>query len=162
MIRRLQVLEAPTPLASVAADASVVFLAGSIEQGEAPDWQAQLCGQLSELPLVMLNPRRASWDASWIQSLTNPRFVEQVEWELAGLERADLVVMYFAPTTRAPITLLELGLVAHRGGERVVVCCPEGYWRKGNVDVVCRRYGVAQVATLEELAEAIRARCTRG
>lgn len=48
--------------------------------------------------------------------------------------------MYFAPTTRAPITLLELGLFAQSG--RLVVCCPDGFWRKGNVEVVSARYGV--------------------
>jgi hypothetical protein len=88
----------------------------------------------------MLNPRRDDWDASWRQAIDDPRFREQVEWELAGLEQADLVGMYFAPTTQSPITLLELGLTARSG--RLIVCCPPGFWRRGNVEVVCARYRI--------------------
>jgi len=35
----------------------------------------------------------------------------------------------------------------------MIVCCPEDFWRKGNVDIVCERYGVDQVDTLDELIE---------
>jgi hypothetical protein len=39
----------------------------------------------------------------------------------------------------------------------MIVCCPEGFWRKGNVDIVCKYYEVRQVATLEDLiSEALR------
>jgi hypothetical protein len=62
--------------------------------------------------------------------------------------------MYFAPATRAPITLLELGLFARRG--RLLVCCPPYYWRKGNVDVVCQRYGVRTVESLNVLVTEVR------
>jgi hypothetical protein len=125
-----------------------LFLAGSIEMGSAVDWQAMVTNALADLDVLVFNPRRKAWDASWPQSIDFAPFREQVEWELEALERADLILFYFAPETKAPITLLELGLNARRN---VLVCCPEGYWRKGNVDIVCRRYGLKQVATLEEL-----------
>jgi hypothetical protein len=126
-----------------------VFLAGSIEQGRAPDWQTLVAEGLSDLDVLILNPRRDDWDASWRQSIDDPRFREQVEWELAALERAACVVLYFAPATQAPVSLLELGLYARSG--KLAVCCPDGYWRKGNVDVVCRRYGTAAAADLAGL-----------
>jgi hypothetical protein len=126
-----------------------VFLAGSIDMGLAEPWQAYLEEVFSPLELAVLNPRRDDWDSSWKQELTNPPFVEQVQWELEAQERASLIVMYFAPQSQAPITLLELGLFAHTG--KMLVCCPEGYWRKGNVDVVCQRYGIPQVSDLEML-----------
>ena len=28
---------------------------------------------------------------------------------------------------------------------------PEGFWRKGNVDIVCERYGAVMTSTLEEM-----------
>jgi hypothetical protein len=93
--------------------------------------------------MVILNPRRAVWDPS------GPAFEAQVRWELDGLERADRVLFYFAPGSQAPITLFELGLVC-RVPQKALVVCPDGYWRKGNVDVVCDRYGVERCATLEE------------
>jgi hypothetical protein len=133
-----------------------VFLAGSIEMGAAEDWQARLTELLNDLDVVILNPRRDAWDASWRQSIDNPPFRQQVEWELDGLERASVIAMYFAPATRAPVTLLELGLFARSG--RLCVCCPDGYWRRGNVEVVCARYGVFVLPDLEALAVAVRNR----
>jgi hypothetical protein len=117
-----------------------MFLAGSIEMGTADDWQQSLVDALGERDVTILNPRRDAWDASWVQSIDEPKFRDQVEWELDGLDRADLVAMWFAPDTKAPITLLELGLTARAG--KLVVGCPDGYWRKGNVEVVCARFGV--------------------
>lgn len=136
-----------------------VFLAGSIEMGAAVDWQAQVTAALRDLDVVVLNPRREAWDATWPQSIDFAPFREQVEWELEAQERADLIAFYFAPSTKAPITLLELGLAVRR---RAVVCCPEGYFRKGNVDIVCSRYGLPQVPTLEALIERIRSEVVRG
>jgi hypothetical protein len=133
-----------------------VFLAGSIEMGTAENWQKQIEDAMDDLDVVLLNPRREEWDATWEQSIRDPRFREQVEWELSGLEQASLVAMYFAPQTKAPVTLLELGL-STRGG-KLLVCCPEGYWRRGNIEVVCERYGVPFFSSLAELISEIRRR----
>ena len=150
-----RVVKPPAPLPPDG-DAPGVFLAGSIEMGAAEDWQAHVEHALRDLDVLIFNPRRDEWDASWVQSIDNPTFRAQVEWELAGLERAAVVAMYFAPATKAPVTLLELGLCA-RGG-RLVVGCPEGYWRRGNVEVVCQRYGVPLVGGLPDLVAEVRKR----
>jgi Nucleoside 2-deoxyribosyltransferase like len=100
-------------------------------------------------------PRREDWDGSWRQEAADPRFFEQVSWELDMLEAADIVVMYLAPGPRSPVSLLELGLCARSGKLRV--CCPPGYWRQGNVEVVCLRYGIPLFAALEELIADLRA-----
>jgi len=99
--------------------------------------------------VCLLNPRRIDWDASWKQEKRNPQFNEQVSWELAGLEQADVIVCYLAPGTKSPVSMLELGLFARSG--KLVVCCPEGFWRKGNIDIVCEKYGVRQVGSLTEM-----------
>jgi len=131
-----------------------VFLAGSIEMGAAENWQERVCAALRHIDIAILNPRRAVWDAAWEQSIDNPEFREQVEWELAALDAADVILMYFVPETKSPITLLELGLHAAKSPEKLFVCCPEGFWRKGNVDIVCARHNVMQAQTLDELIEA--------
>lgn len=110
--------------------------------GIADNWQARMIALLDP-NVVVLNPRRENWDATWRQSIEETKFREQVEWELDGLERADVIAIWFAPDTKAPITLLELGLFARSG--KVLVGCPDGFWRKGNVEIVCARYG-AQLA----------------
>lgn len=128
----------------------VIFFAGSIEMGKAIDWQAQLALDLKDIPCICLNPRRVDWDSSWVQSIDNAQFNEQVNWELSGLERADLIIYNFDPSTQSPITLLELGLYAN-SHKKLIVNCPEGYFRKGNVDIVCKRYGVTQVKSYDDL-----------
>lgn len=135
-----------------------VFLAGSIEMGVAEDWQAKVSAALAPLDVLVLNPRRSNWDSSWAQTIDNPPFREQVEWELDALDAADVVLMYFDPATKSPITLLELGIHAAENPEKMIVCCPEGFWRKGNVDIVCARYGVAQASDLDTLLDVLRAR----
>jgi hypothetical protein len=127
-------------------EGKAIFLAGSIEMGEAVDWQKEVEKNLENKDITVLNPRRDNWDNSVVQSIDNPRFKEQVDWELAALEKADHILMYFDPLTKSPISLLELGLLAQTG--KLIVCCPEGFWRKGNVDIVCKKYGVKQIDSL--------------
>ena len=55
-----------------------IFLAGSIDNGAAKDWQASVIKSLSKIDVCILNPRRNEWDASWEQSINNPIFKEQV------------------------------------------------------------------------------------
>lgn len=132
-----------------------VFLAGSIEMGRARTWQEDLENMLKSVPnLNLYNPRRVEWDSSWDQDIKHERFHEQVSWELDHLEESNLVVFYFDPKTKSPITLLELGLAAG-SGINCIICCPQGFWRKGNVDILCERYDLKQVDTLEEIAEEI-------
>jgi len=132
-----------------------IFLAGSIEMGKATNWQEDVVSMLSDLPIDFYNPRRKDWDSSWKQEISNPHFYEQVTWELDHIESSNVVIFYFQPDTISPITLMELGLVAAQNGN-VFVCCPEGYFRKGNVDIVCQRYDIPQFSTLDELCQTIR------
>lgn len=128
-----------------------LFLAGSIEMGKADNWQTRLVAALKdEKDLMILNPRRDDWDSSWVQEIDNPKFREQVEWELKALDKADFIVFVFDPATKSPITLLELGLYANRTGQ-VIVYCPEGYWRKGNVDIICRKYKIPMMVSEQDL-----------
>ncbi len=149
------VIKPPEPLRFDAKLPSV-FLAGSIEMGAAENWQEEVERAYADLPIVILNPRRENWDSSWRQSIDNPQFRGQVEWELEGQERSTIILMYFSPETKSPVTLLEFGLFARSG--KLIVCCAEGYWRKANVEIACARYGVPTVRSIEELLSAGRAR----
>jgi len=131
-----------------------IFLGGSIEMGTAELWQKKIISELSDLPIQFLNPRRDDWDSSWTQEIKNLQFKEQVEWELNGLEIADIIVMVFDINTKSPISLLESGLFAKSG--KLVILCPEGFWRKGNIDVVCEYYNIKQVKDFSELTNYIR------
>jgi hypothetical protein len=131
-----------------------IFLAGSIEMGKAEDWQSKIIDAVQNSKRVIFNPRREQWDSSWKQTIDNPKFREQVEWELEALENADMIIMNLVPETMSPISLLEFGLFARSG--KLVVYCPDGFWRKGNVDVVCEKYNVPQVEKFDELITLIK------
>ncbi len=119
-----------------------IFLAGSIEMGKAIDWQKKVENDLKDQNVVIYNPRRDDWDSSWIQKIENPKFNQQVTWELTALDESDVIAMYFAPNTLSPISLLEMGFHLGKNPEKLVVFCPDGYERKGNVDITCKRNGV--------------------
>ncbi len=136
-----------------------VFLAGSIEMGEADNWQDSMVKDLKDVEdLLLLNPRREEWDPSWEQDINNTKFREQVEWELDALKKATYIAIYYCPQTKAPITMMEFGLYAKNNPEKLVVCCPKGFLRKGNVDIVCQRYGIKQVDDLKGLVDFIKTR----
>lgn len=121
---------------------SGVFLAGSIEMGKAEDWQARVSEKIREkfrfMPIY--NPRRDDWDSGWKQEKNHARFYEQVSWELDHLDMAKVIAMNFVSETLSPISLLELGLYAPTN--KLVVLCPAEFWRNGNVDILCTRYGI--------------------
>lgn len=137
-----------------------LFLAGTIDMGVSHNWQAEFVQTASDkvrieddlnINLVILNPRRFDWDSSWEQSKHNQEFAAQVNWEIVNMTDADYVLFYFAPASKSPITLMELGLLAGgiQSSKKCVVVCPEGFYRKGNVDMVCEMFGVHQEPDLD-------------
>lgn len=133
-----------------------VILYGSIEPNPTTGWQTSVAKSLSDLPIDIINPRCDAWDSTWKEDVSDIRFKEQVEWEMDHAKLADVIAFYFKPGTLTPVTLLELGMYA--GSGRAVVCCPEGFYKRGNVQIVCQRYGIVLLQSLDELHEAIRTR----
>ena len=127
---------------------STVFLAGSIEMGVAEDWQTKVANRFEKHQVTLYNPRRDEWDSSWKQEQKESNFNEQVNWEMNNLEDCDIIFMYFDPGTKSPISLLELGLHADSG--KMIVVCPDGFWRKGNVEIVCTRFNIPLFNSLDD------------
>lgn len=127
-----------------------IFLAGSIEMGSAEESQTEIIHAFNGMNCAILNPRRTDWDSSWIQNKDNINFNVQVAWEMNGIEASDLALFFFDPKTMSPISLMELGWASGMK-KKCIVCCPEGFWRKGNVDLLCIRNGHLQVDSLQEL-----------
>lgn len=149
------IVKAPEKVNLITTEQPTIFLAGSIDMGNAVDWQTQVQEALKDEHCTIFNPRRDDWDSSWVQDISNPQFKQQVDWELNSIDHADLVIFYFDPKGQSPITLLELGFVAGkfsvRPDQQAVVCCPEGFWRRGNVQIVCDREEIPFCDTIEEL-----------
>lgn len=118
-----------------------IFLAGSIEMGKSREWQKDLFAKLndSEKAINFYNPYKDDWDNTIGNTLADARFHDQVSWEWKKLLEADLVVFNFEKDTKSPISLLELGAMAARG-KQIAVCCPEEFWKYGNVQFICDYY----------------------
>ena len=145
----VRILKAPEIDEEILNKNAKIFLAGSIEMGKAVHWQKQVEDNLIGLDCTIYNPRRDDWDSSWVTSIDNDKFREQVEWELEYMDKADIIIVLFDPNTKSPITMMELGLQAKSG--KLVVYCPDGFWKKGNVDIVCKKHSIYQVLSFAEL-----------
>lgn len=135
-----------------------VFLAGSIEMGEAEDWQVTVPKEFEGKNVTFYNPRRDDWDATWTQEQSSPQFNEQVNWEMNKLDESDIIFMYFSPQTKSPISLLELGAYGEKAN--MIVCCPDGFWRKGNVEIFCTRHNIPMFNTMKQAIGALRTKIT--
>ncbi len=123
-----------------------IFLAGSIENGVAENWQERVIDELHNqfehadgCEIIVNNPRHDDWDSSIDPSIEHPELVKQINWELDELDKADIIVMYFDPNTKSPISLLELGLFKDKN---IFVYCDPEFWRSVNVAVTCERFGI--------------------
>jgi len=114
-----------------------VFLAGTIEMGKSEDWQSDITSFFTDRGWGVFNPRRDDWDSNWSQDFESPEFQQQVNWELNALDKSDYILIYFAPGTVSPISLYELG--KYSLSNKISVVCPDGFFRKGNIEIGCFR-----------------------
>lgn len=131
-----------------------LFLAGTIDMGSSYKWQEEVVKALESYNIEIYNPRREDWDSSWKQGFTEPQFFQQVTWEMDAMERADIIVINFLPESKSPISLLELGLHASSG--KLLVCCPDEFYRSGNVHIVCNRYSIPLYKNIKDLLKSKR------
>lgn len=119
-----------------------VFLAGTIDNGDSIDWQADFCHRVVDRNWDIYNPRRKYWNTKWTQSIDNPQFKQQVEWELKHMEKADIIIYNFLPDSKSPITFFELGLYSADPNKDIRVCCPPEFYRYGNIQIYCKHFGI--------------------
>lgn len=116
-----------------------IFLAGSIDNGAAEDWQARISQLIidhydqSNRNIQIINPRKESWDPTIDPSSKDEGLITQINWELNQLQSADLIAMYFTPDSKAPISLLEFGMYCK--DSKMIVYCPTDFYRSTNVHV---------------------------
>jgi hypothetical protein len=131
-------------------DNITVFLGGSIDNGKATLWSHEVQQGLKHFEdVTILNPRREVWLPEIEQRARNDVFRYQVNWELDHIDNADIVFFYFEAGSVSPITLQELGYVVGKGQEPVV-CCPDRFWRKGNVEIMCSRNAIPLYSEINE------------
>ena len=158
-VQKTQIIRAPSeePIRGTKS----VFLAGTTTAVGDVDWREKLSASLSEHPITIFNPNRPDWDSTWREDINFAPYREQVLWELDKQVKADLVVVYFHPATMAPISLLEFGLSARVPG-KVIAIAPEGYQKRGNVQIVCRKFDIEFLDNVDELHEVIKKKLSLG
>jgi hypothetical protein len=133
-----------------------LFLCGGITA--CLDWQTVLAGQLADLPLTILNPRRRNFPMNDPQAAAG-----QIAWEHRHLRWATAILFWFPSETLCPITLYELGAWSMSAKPLFVGTHP-GYQRRLDVEIQTRlaRPEVRVVSSLAELVGQVRGWCERG
>lgn len=138
-----------------------IFLAGGISN--CPNWQKEMTEMLSDLPIVIVNPRRENFDISDPEAAR-----KQIEWEFDHLKSVDYVLFWFPHETLCPITLFEYGSVlsslmgGSAGHLRVFVGCHPDYERRTDVLIQTElRVSINIHSTLKDLANDVRKRFPR-
>jgi hypothetical protein len=111
-----------------------IFLAGSIDDGTAENWQEIVVDSLKDKNVLLFNPRRDDWGSKY-------NLKQQIEWELDYLEEADLIIYYVTKDSKVPITLLELGLYMKDSSKKILIYCHKDFYRFTNVETTSERYG---------------------
>ena len=74
------------------------------------------------------------------------------------MDDAELVFVYFASEGLSAVSMFEFGhcvAKVRNGTGRMLVCCEDGYARRGNVQIVCARHGIKLLETMENVVEEI-------
>jgi hypothetical protein len=145
-------IEAPALYTPGASELSV-FIAGGIT-GTEQGWQRRATALLSDLDVVVFNPRRHNFPIN-----DDIAHEEQVRWEHRYLHekqyRVDIVVFWFPASSdisvQQPIALFELGRLLERGTP-IAIGASDQYLRRRDVTVQVgvARPGLTVRATLED------------
>ncbi|KAH8702765.1 hypothetical protein GQ44DRAFT_631382, partial [Phaeosphaeriaceae sp. PMI808] len=93
--------------------------------------------------------------------ISNPKFKDQVEWEMDHLKQSNIIAMYLNPHPEklSPISLLELG--HYIKDRQLIICYPDRFLRKGKVQVVCERFGIPLIKSPDEFDKVVRQEAER-
>lgn len=131
-----------------------IFLAGGITGVE--EWQMRVAQKLRDLDVIVLNPRRASFNAN--DPAAAPA---QIAWEYAALQSSDLTLFWFPDcdpaVTVQPIALYELGYALGQGRPLVLGASP-GYPRRLDIVEQVRNHATQHVVSVyDSLGETVAA-----
>lgn len=135
--------EAALPAAN--SDKELIFLAGSMGEDAQGTWRDRISNDLSD-KFHFLDPtchNHASLDADGMK--------KHIQWELEAMELADIILLRFLPDAESPISLVELGLYTF--SKKLIVVCPEGFYKYNYLNVLCEKYATPFLANLEEAKE---------
>lgn len=114
-----------------------IFLAGSIDSGQALDWQSDVAAYIEtswvEVDITVYNPRRTE---EFLPEMEN----ETAAWSIAMLNMADYILLHLTGDGASPISTLELGIFIN--DQRLFLSIDDSYSRKELVEYHYNSFGV--------------------
>jgi len=104
-----------------------IFLAGGIT--DCPDWQSLIVEKLSDVEVLIYNPRRKDFP---INDLSAAEL--QIFWEYTYLRKAHCISFWFPQETLCPIVLFELGAWLN-SKKKIFVGVQQDYKRRKDVEI---------------------------
>lgn len=129
-----------------------IFLGGSIDLGNAPDWQSFVSKYIEEswkeTDITIYNPRR-------LDEFTPNLETEQAAWTISMLNLADYILLHLAGDGASPISTLELGMFIK--DPRLYLSISDEYSRKEIVEYHYNCFGIGQIyATPNQCIDAMK------
>lgn len=126
-----------------------LFLAGGITG--CPDWQKEIITNFADLPITVVNPRRA-------EQFKPEDEANQIRWEFFALKKTEAILFWFPEETLCPITLFELGKFSLRKNIPLFVGTHENYKRRNDVyyQLLLERPEVEVVHSVHELGQQVK------
>ena len=116
-----------------------VYFSGAMT-GE--DWQSKFTTKLEDLRVDVFCPRYPS-------SHTVPAPDGLFEWEIDHMSIANVIAFNFISNEDCSSALIALGMYART--DRIIVCCDDEFYKKGDIDALCDREDIPQVDSLDLL-----------
>lgn len=142
-------------------ESRIFLLAGASEMDSSSRWQETVASFISKAGHIALCSRLQDSKLS-TSSFENAHFFQVRSWELDALELAEFVVFHLDASSKSPEGILELGYAAAKFPKKVCVICPEGFWCKGLVDILCYREDLMKYKSVEEMLDALNQMIMRG
>jgi len=101
-----------------------VFLSGNVTG--VPDWRAEVIERLKGYKVLIFNPRCGS-DKDFVSA------EDQIRWEFDHLQKANILVFWFAKGSDSPMTLFEYGRYGINAMRPVFVGADKEYSRRSDV-----------------------------
>lgn len=117
-----------------------IFLGGSIDLGNAPDWQNSVSKYIEKSwgvgDITIYNPRR-------LNEFTPDLETEQAAWSICMINISDYILMHLAGDGASPISTLELGMFIT--DPRLYLSISDEYSRKEIIEYHYNCFGIGQI-----------------
>lgn len=123
-------------------DKKYYFLAGSINYHLSGNWRGKVTNEMEHL-VHFFDPTRIEHN-----EFSDFQMKEHIEWELNALNLSDKIILNFLPDAKSPISLVELGL--YMKSSKLVVVCPDQFYQKRYVKVICEKYNTPFFNTIDK------------